>query len=140
MFDGPGVENTALLLPEHLAQIEPEAWADVRLVPVPCLRVLELGYPVHEYYRALRADTEAAPPPESKTWLAVTRRDYVVRHYPLVPMQYALLHAILTGATVGQAIERAVASCEMPARTDWPETAREWFRFWSAEGFFLAVE
>jgi hypothetical protein len=139
VFDGPGVENSVLLQPEQLARIEPEAWADVRLVPAPCLRVLQLSYPVHEYYRALRADSEAVPPRQAETWLAVTRRDYVVRHYPLVPTQYALLQAVLSGATVGEAIERAVAVGDLePQRL--AGQLREWFRFWSAEGFFLSAE
>ncbi len=62
VFDGPGVENATLLGPEQLAGVEPERWADVRLVPVPCLRVLKLDHPVHDYYRALRADAEVPPP------------------------------------------------------------------------------
>ncbi len=139
VFDGPGVERTPLLQPDQLARLEPDDWAEMRLLPVPCLRVLRLDYPVHDYYRALRADTDSPPPPPRETWLAVTRRDYVVRHYPLVPMQYALLDAILHGASVGQAIESAVTLAEASPE-QMAANLREWFRFWTAESFFLAVE
>jgi hypothetical protein len=139
VFDGPGAEKLPLLSSDALTRIGPERWADVHLVPVACLRLLALDYPVHDYYRALRDDADAFPPAPAATRLAVTRRDYVVRHYPLEPAQHALLAALLSGVTVGAAIEAAVADWDAP-----PEQLagrlRAWFAFWAAEGFFLAAE
>jgi hypothetical protein len=87
----------------------------------------------------LRKADEATPPERGETWLAITRRNYVVRHLPLMPLEAALLDSILGGATVGDALDRM----ELPADLDpqaFAGTLRGWFERWSAEGFFLRVE
>jgi len=38
VFDGPGAEGLALLMPEVLQSFPAERFAEARLVPVPCLR------------------------------------------------------------------------------------------------------
>jgi hypothetical protein len=57
VFDGPGAEGQRLLGAEQLRSVPPERWPEARLVPVPCLRVLALRYPVHTYYTAVRRMT-----------------------------------------------------------------------------------
>ncbi len=85
VFDGPGAEHQPLLGPDQLQAISPDVWPLARLVSVPCLRVLKLDFPVQAYYRAIRDRAEAIPPERAPTWLAISRRNYVVRHYPLAP-------------------------------------------------------
>ncbi len=109
VFDGPGAEQQRLLGPDQLQAISPEFWPDSRLVPVPCLRIVRLDFPVHRYYRAVRDGKEAVPPDRETTWLAIHRRNYVVRHYALTPPEVPILGAILAGATVGEAIKGAAA-------------------------------
>jgi hypothetical protein len=140
VFDGPGAEQAALLNADQLSQIAPQDWADLRLVPVPCLRLAQLDYPVQDYYRAVRDNADAQPPQPGKTRLAITRREYIVRHYPVSVTQYAILAEILAGANMGQAVERAAALADAERLAQLAEQLRAWFRFWSAEGFFLAVE
>jgi len=78
-------------------------------------------------------------PEPGETWLAVTRRRYVVRHYELSRASYQLLHALLAGESLGQAISRAVeAAGPDPERL--PDNLWTWFHHWAAEGFFRAVE
>lgn len=141
VFDGPGVEGRTLLTPEALHSVPPERFAEARLVPVPCLHVLTFRFPVNAYYTAARnaQEGEEVPMPEpGEEHVALTRRDFVVRRYPLTTPQQALLREILAGGTVGEAIEAAAALIELDDEAFATEL-RAWFRFWVAEGFFLSV-
>ena len=139
VFDGPGVENQKLLASEDLAAVPADQWASARLEAVPCLRLVELSYPVHMYYRAIREDQDPPPPEPATTLLAITRRDYVVRHYELERPQHVLLGAILDGKPLAEAIESAaaVATGELD---EFAALLQDWFRRWSGEGFFSAVK
>jgi hypothetical protein len=106
---------------------------------VPCLRVIRLDFPIHDYYRALRNDEEAVPPDREETFLAVTRRNFIVRHIRLSPPEAMMLAAIAAGATVGESI----AGMDFLRESDLAGLAaniQNWFRTWSAEGFFLLAE
>lgn len=141
VFDGPGVEGQALLTPETLQAFPAERFAEARLVPVVCLRLLTFRYPVNAYYTAARhaAEGEEIPVPEpSPERVAILRRDFVVRRYPLSPSQFALLHETQAGATVGEAIAAAAEASDLDDDALAAEL-RTWFRFWSAEGFFQAL-
>lgn len=139
VFDGPGVEGLALLDRNQLLAIPRARWPEARLVAVPCLRILPLDFPVHEYYHALRDGQEAAPPDRKKTLLAITRRNYVVRHLPLSTDEADVLMTLLEGHPVAE----AVARINLPFHADINRISAElqnWFRVWSAEGFFLRAE
>jgi hypothetical protein len=139
VFDGPGMEGEPPLAADTLHGVSPERLLEARLTAVPCLRLLALRYPVHHYFTAVRRHQDADLPVPAETWLAVTRRRYVVRHYELSRPAYRLLHALLAGESLGQAIRQAVEA-------DGPDLDRlsanlwTWFHDWSAEGFFRAVE
>lgn len=138
VFDGPGAEGRTLLTPEALQSFPAGRFAEARLVPVPCLRVLAFRFPVNAYYTAARRDEEVPIPEPGEEHVAVTRRDFIVRRYPLTPPQYALLEAILAGASVGEAIAAAAAATDLDDEAFAAEL-RAWFRFWVAEGFFVSV-
>ncbi|HEX5271628.1 MAG TPA: DNA-binding domain-containing protein [Gemmataceae bacterium] len=138
VFDGPGVEGRRLVRPGHLRKIDPARWPAARLVPVPCLRLLALRYPVHEYYTAVRRKKEAGFPEPAETLLAVSRRRYVIRRYELTRPQYALLEALLRGESVGEAIGRA-AELTADDEDRFAADLGEWFREWTAEELFLRV-
>jgi Putative DNA-binding domain len=142
VFDGPGVEFQPLLTPEALQSFPVERFGEARLAPVPCLRVLAFRYPVNAYYTAARKtedEGEEIPLPEpAAERVALTRRDFVVRRYPLTAPQYALLEKILEGATVGEAIVAAAEASDLEDDALATEL-KAWFRFWSAEGFFQAI-
>lgn len=139
VFDGPGVEGEHLLDADLLRTISPERLLEARLVGVPCLRLLALRYPVHKYFAAVRRDEDPDPAGPTETWLAVTRRRYVVRHYELSRPAYQLLKALLDGDAVGQAIGEAVEA----AGADLVRLECDlltWFHDWAAQGFFQAVQ
>ena len=141
VFDGPGVEGKPLLTPGSLQSFPAERFAEARLVPVPCLRLLTFRFPVNAYYTAIRnaEEGEEVPVPDpEREHLALTRRDFVVRRYPLTPAQHALLEQILAGAPVGEAL--AAAAEESGLEDDaLAAELRSWFRLWVAEGFFQSI-
>ncbi len=139
VFDGPGVEGKELLGVEQLQGLEPEQWLQARLVPVPCLRLLPVRFPVNKYYRAVRRHREPAIPQPKPTFLAVTRRQFIVRHYEFPRLQYVLLGALVSGQTVGDALQ-TTADAAGPLLSRLPGLLHKWFRNWTAEGFFLAIE
>jgi Putative DNA-binding domain len=141
VFDGPGVEHQPLLTAEDLQSLPPERFGDARLVPVPCLRLLEFRYPVNAYFTAARqaAAGEDLPVPEPEPErVALNRRDFVVRRYALTPPQHALLAKVLAGSSVSEAIAAAAAASDLDDDALAAEL-RSWFRLWAAEGFFLSV-
>lgn len=141
VFDGPGVEGRTLLTPEALQAFPAERFADAHLVPVPCLTLLAFRFPVNAYYTAARHAEEGKEvpiPAPANEWVAVTRREFVVRRYPLSPPQHALLTEILAGSTVGEAIAAAAEASDLDDESLAVEL-RAWFRFWVAEEFFLSV-
>jgi hypothetical protein len=78
-------------------------------------------------------------PGPAETYLAVTRRRYVVRHFELSRPAYVLLDALLAGHTMGEAIGRAVET-EGTQSDHLITNLGTWFHDWAAEGFFRAVE
>jgi hypothetical protein len=141
VFDGPGVEFQPLLTAETLRSFPAERFAEARLVPVPCLRLLAFRYPVNAYYTAARraGEGEEAPVPDAAPELvALSRRDFVVRRYPLDAAQHALLERVLAGATVGEAIAAAAAVSGLDDEA-LAAALQAWFRLWTAEGFFQSI-
>jgi hypothetical protein len=134
VFDGPGIEGQPLFDP---ATITAEYWLQTRLTLAPCLRLLRLRSPVQEYYAALRSGEEPLPPESADTFLAVTRHDYIVRHYPLHPAEFALLHALAAGRTVAAALEEAAPRLANDANA--ATLLGSWFQRWAANGFIQAA-
>lgn len=140
VFDGPGSEGAPAFAIDPLLAAPADRWEQARLTPAPSLRLLELAFPVDEYYRALRNGDEPTPPEREPTLLALTRVDYVVRHYRLTPAQHALLAALIAGQPVAAAIAQAAELVSDADFSAYAESLASWFRRWSADGFFAAVE
>jgi len=138
VFDGPGIEKQPPDLAESLASVPPTAWESLRLLPVACLRLLAFEFPVNDYYTAFRQGTTPTLPHAAPTFLAITRRDYVVRRYPLSAAQYALLSAIVAGATLGEAIVAAADSTSDAEQLS--ASLAKWFSMWARAPFFAAIK
>jgi hypothetical protein len=138
VFDGPGVEGKPALDLVQVMSVDPKCWPQARLLPVGCLRLLALTYPVDVYYQALRDRENSHPPEPGATFLAITRRDYIVHHYRLERAEYELLQALVSGYSVGGAIDRAARVADVDAEQS-TDDVRGWFRDWTARGFFSAV-
>jgi hypothetical protein len=142
VFDGPGVEGQVLLRFDQLCQIPAERWGEVRLRPVPCLQLLALHFPVNDYYTALRKaerNQAVAFPSPGESFVALTRRQFVVRRYNFSRTEFELLRAIQSGQALEHAIQRAATITNSDAQ-EFASNLKMWFRNWTAEGFFQSAE
>jgi hypothetical protein len=142
IFDGPGAERLKLLGVEDIQKIRPDEWPSARLVPVPCLRLLFLRYPVQEYATGVRKKEDPPLPDPQPTWLAVSRINYVVRRWTLSHLQYDLLAALIARRSVGEAIEKAASAASECGESleRLADNLRSWFQEWSSAGFFQTIE
>lgn len=139
VFDAPGPERLTLLQSEDLLAIPSERWPDARLIPVECLRLLELRFPVHEYASAVRHGEHPTVPAPCPTWLVVSREDFIVRRRPVTRPAFQLLTSLTNGRTIGEAIEDCV-ECGHADVDELTDSLRSWFETWAQAGFFRAVE
>lgn len=139
VFDGPGPEDGILLSVEQLSAIDSEHFLTARLVPVECLRLLTLRFPVDDFYKAARRKEDVPPPDPAETFLAVTRMNYTVCHHTLSKSAYELLTALVAGECLADAIERAAGSSD-GAEDELMANLQAWFSDWAARGYFRAIE
>jgi hypothetical protein len=125
VYEGPGVEGEALVGSPDLPE---EPWLDATVEPVCCLRLLRARFPVAVYLGGVRRGEDPPLPRPAATFLAVSRRDYVVTVAELNAHQHSLLQALLAGARLGEA-----------AATLEPSEAWESVRAWADRGFFRTV-
>ena len=139
VFDAPGPERLKPLGGEDLRAIPVERWPDARLIPVECLRLLELRFPVHEYASSVRRGEQVAVPSPCPSYLAVSRENFLVRRRPLTHTAFQLLSSLTTGRTIGEAIEDCAEHdhADIEALTT---NLHAWFEDWAQAGFFRAVE
>jgi hypothetical protein len=133
VFDGPGVEDTPISS-DWINAMDADRWEQTRLQPVPCLRLLKLHYPVSTYYTAWRRSESPQIPSPQPTFLAITRRDYIVRRHELAECEYHLLGKLIGGQSVGDAI--ADISQEYDDVDQFAKLLRSWFTRWGSLEFF----
>lgn len=145
VFDGPGTEQEAPLEAFRLQTIQPDQWPTVRFALAPCLRLLAQRFPVNDFYGTVRKENRVPEiPAAAESYMALSRRNYVVRRFALNRLQYEVLAAFVEGETVGAAIERA-AEVGFELDSDGfdfdvlADHLRQWFSLWSAEGFFMGT-
>lgn len=141
VYDGPGSEWGASLAAEDLGRVAPEHWPDLRLQTSPSLRLLHLRFPLNRYYTAARraGDQTSVPIPEpEESFIAVTRRDFIVRRQDLTRPQYALLLALQNGAPVGQAIAQAAAESSLDDDA-FAAQLKQWFHNWAQLQVFTRI-
>ena len=135
VFDGPGVERQQLLTAERVQMLSADLYAETRLTPVGCLRLFSFRYPVHEYFHSVRREQQPKVPLPAETFLAMSRRDYVVTILELSARQHALLSGLLEGQSLGQSLENAGESSP-----DQQQELITWIENWSEKGFFIGME
>jgi hypothetical protein len=140
VFDGPGIERKPVVGADDLLAIDPDDWPRAKLQLVPCLRLLQLRFPVNRYYTAAkRGEADLQPYLVRETsWLAISRRDFIVRRIELNRAQFELVSAIQQGATVGDAI-LAAAEVSQESPEALAKNLHVWFREWTAAPLFTAV-
>ncbi len=134
LFDA---EEAVVLTPEAIAAVPPESWETARLRPVTALSVQALRYPVGAYLEAIR---EGKPRPSTRrkdNWAVVYRRNYALRWLDLAHPAYRLLHALVTGISLGEALSAVLNNKHHPVGE---VQLFSWFRGWVTEGLFQAIE
>lgn len=134
VFDGPGIEHINVLKDELLRSLTSEQWLATRLTPAPCLRLLAFQFPINAYYQALKTNEQPELPAPAANYLALTRRDFLVRRIPLEAAEFILLSAIVAGKTIGEALEIASNHTSLE-----PAQIRDWFASWGRLGFFISL-
>jgi hypothetical protein len=163
VFDGFGLERQSSLSTADLAAIDPSDWPQLCLAVAPCVRLLAFNFPVNDFYTAQKIGVQkkgvqkntahkntahkntahkngeaSTPPSPQKTWLAITRRNYIVRRYDLTESQFILLSSLALGEPLGEAISQAAES--YPADlAHLTADLQPWFQTWSAAPMFAAI-
>lgn len=139
VFDLPGGETLGFLTADDLAAVPPQQRGDLRLAPLPTFCLLNYDYDVNDWFTRLRATGGAAPLPEKRpSYVALSRREYIVRRHALSAVQFELLRAIAQGATLGEAIA-ATAERNPEALVELTASLETWFAHWAAAGFFRGL-
>jgi hypothetical protein len=133
VFDAPGPED---LLP---FAIPPTADDSLTLSLVPGLELLKFDYPVSSFYTAWKAGREPHWPPEQTQFIALFRREYIVRRHELNRIQFALLRSVQQGLPLGDALAAAVDIDKTDTIAHLAGQFRAWFTTWAANGFFAPV-
>ena len=150
IFDGPGYEGQSLLDAEQLQAIPADRWPDVTLIPVPCLHIFAFRFPVNTYFtqhhrlKQLHAleqpgGEKLTIPAPSAQFVALSRREYIVRRFELEQSEFELLRRIVAGQSIGKAIEAVVESSAGDVE-DFAERLQQWFRKWTGAGFFQTMK
>lgn len=118
------------LIPSELAAIAAHDMGAIQLQAAPCLRLLKLDFPAHEFISALRRSetTDIAPPHAQSTLLVVSRRDFIVRRSVVSEFEFAVLQALLSGQSLSAALQTGAASAndDMPSDTVIGECFQRW--------------
>jgi hypothetical protein len=132
IFDGPG--------PEGLPPLVMPANADdsIKLRFIPGFELHAFRYPVSRYYTEWKAGRQPEWPERGPQYVALLRRDYIVRRHELSAVQYSLLQALYRGSSLGEAIVDA-AEVEAANVEELAVEFRRWFGVWGAERFFASA-
>ncbi|MBX3657168.1 MAG: putative DNA-binding domain-containing protein [Ramlibacter sp.] len=141
--EAPGLEDVPPADAGAVRQLDDAALLAWQPRPAPCLRLLALAYPVHEYLQSLRGPGNEAPPAEAPplpeprpAWLALTRIHYRLHTRELAPVQWQLLRSLDGATPLAAALPRVAALGLRPAPE--PALARMWLGNFVAQGFLHA--
>jgi hypothetical protein len=142
VFDAPGGETLGYLTPADLQAIPPERQAELRLTPLPTVRLLAFDHDVNEFFSAVRrgATGDERPPwPERRpTYLALSRRGFIVRRHALSHPEFVLLAGVAAGATLSGALESLFGDPTIDVEAAAASLGR-WFSDWAEAGLFHSL-
>jgi hypothetical protein len=125
VYDAKGVEGEQLPGIEELPEQPRGAWRMARIEPVRCLRLVRSSFPAGPYLIAVRRGEEPSLPAPRESFLAVSRRDYVVTLAPLSASDHALLDLLARGMS----LDAAAATAGLGVEAAWQAV-----RMWTGDG------
>jgi hypothetical protein len=134
VFDGEGNEGKPLADRARLLALPPEALLRARFKTVAGFRIFSFRYPIAGYFKAARNKEKPELPQPCRSYVALMRRDYVVRVHELAEIQYALLSGVSAGRTLHE------IAAEEKGADRFVTNARKWLGEWTAKGLFAAIE
>jgi hypothetical protein len=131
VFDAEGPEESIAIAPRELT---PQSTPSL----VPGFQLLSFRYPVSSYYTAWKHDEHPSLPDPQAQFIALFRREYIVRRHELTHLQHALLAALQAGESLEQALAIIAPQALAAGQTANTLAAdlREWFEHWTRAGFF----
>lgn len=121
VYDGPGVEGKSLPSGRDLPSEPDPRWLGAAVEVVPCLRLMCFSFPVAPYLRDVRGGAGPPPPEPAESFLALSRRDYVVSMTPLGAAEHGALERLSGGGS----LEAAAAAAGIGTAEAWA-LARRW--------------
>lgn len=135
--------------------------ARLRLALQPYLQLLELDYPLDDFFLAVKQRDELSRgeasntalgtagrgprdgrlrrPRRAKTFVAVHRLEGRTYYKRLEPAAYRVLAAIRAGRSLARALSAGIPRERAP-RADWPVKVQAWFQNWMQLGWFCRRE
>src|SRR6185436_218674 len=104
-FDGEGNEGKPLVDRDRLLALPLEALLHTRFKTVAGFRIFSFRYPIAAYFNAARNKEKPELPQPCRSYVALMRRDYVVRLHELTEKQHALLSRLSAGGTMKELAE-----------------------------------
>ena len=130
VYDAAGAEQRAQPAAADLPAAPDGDWLAATVAAPDCLRLLRARVAVAPYMLAVRRGDDPPLPAPGESFVAVGRRDYVVTLTELDAAGFALLDALMRGASVGAAARAAALH---------PRTAWSRLHDWTERGFFSAI-
>jgi hypothetical protein len=126
---------------EALQSLRADAWGSARLCSADTVRLLRFEHPVNAYYQAFRAHGILGPlPPSQPSATVVYRIGPVLWRMDLTPAMARVLSALLSAATLGEALNQiGVDEHDAAALAEAERSVMIWFREWVQAGFFAEV-
>jgi hypothetical protein len=133
--------TAAPLDPKALQAIPVEAFASARFEPSPAVRLLRLAHPANAFFRAYReSGALTAVPAPAPAAVVVYRKEAAVWRMDLTPAMTDVLGALLSGATLGAALETIDAEAfDADALAEAERSVMIWFREWVEGGLFAGI-
>ncbi len=126
-------EDSSVLTPAVLAEVEPERWPDAQFEIVPALRLLRLASNANDVYRAYNRDEDLPDAQLGSYTVVVWRQGFQTWRMPLASDAFEVLSLLAESACLGEALERALLEDGDPGQVF------EWFQSWVGEGFFRGL-
>ena len=132
IFDAPG--------PEHLPPFDfpLDAPGSCSLAFVPGFELHSFNFPIGTYFTDWKAGREPNWPQQVRQFVALFRRDYIVRRYELTEAQYKLLLVLYQGMPIGDAIAHTFDATD-PILDHLAAEVNRWFSDWATDRFFAAA-
>ncbi len=132
-------QETTALTPAHLEGMTPETLMETILYPRAALKLFAFTYPVNDYYRAVKEESEPLSPSPQKTFVAVFRHEDVVWRMDLGEAEYALLEKLFSGLSIGNALE-TLQQQNIFSEEELSANLSTWFSRWMRNGLLRADE